>query len=34
MSEEPYLNVSCAHVQQFCAELYRQLIQYPQEVIT
>lgn len=33
MTEEPYLNVSCAHVQQFCAELYRQLIQYPQEVI-
>jgi len=27
MSEEPYLTVSCAHVQQFCAELYRQLIQ-------
>ena len=33
ISEEPYLNVSCEHLQQFCPELYRQLVQYPQEVI-
>ncbi|XP_063694403.1 DNA replication licensing factor mcm4-A-like [Bolinopsis microptera] len=33
ISEEPYLNISCEHLQQFCPELYRQLVQYPQEVI-
>ncbi|XP_061652360.1 DNA replication licensing factor MCM4 [Phyllopteryx taeniolatus] len=30
---DPVLNVSCGHVQAFDAELYRQLISYPQEVI-
>ncbi|XP_057714425.1 DNA replication licensing factor MCM4 [Corythoichthys intestinalis] len=30
---EPVLNVNCNHVQSFDAELYRQLISYPQEVI-
>uniref|UniRef100_A0AAQ4PYE2 DNA replication licensing factor MCM4 n=1 Tax=Gasterosteus aculeatus aculeatus TaxID=481459 RepID=A0AAQ4PYE2_GASAC len=30
---DPVLNVSCLHVQSFDAELYRQLICYPQEVI-
>lgn len=31
--EEPFLNVNCAHVAQFDADLYRQLKCYPQEVI-
>uniref|UniRef100_A0A8D3BBX8 DNA replication licensing factor MCM4 n=1 Tax=Scophthalmus maximus TaxID=52904 RepID=A0A8D3BBX8_SCOMX len=30
---DPVLNVNCLHVQSFDAELYRQLISYPQEVI-
>ncbi|TNM98557.1 hypothetical protein fugu_014803 [Takifugu bimaculatus] len=30
---DPVLNVNCLHVQAFDAELYRQLICYPQEVI-
>ncbi|XP_030607981.1 DNA replication licensing factor MCM4 isoform X1 [Archocentrus centrarchus] len=30
---DPVLNVNCRHVQSFDAELYRQLICYPQEVI-
>uniref|UniRef100_A0AAY5EE24 DNA replication licensing factor MCM4 n=1 Tax=Electrophorus electricus TaxID=8005 RepID=A0AAY5EE24_ELEEL len=30
---EPVLNVNCGHVQAFDADLYRQLICYPQEVI-
>uniref|UniRef100_A0A674N1R6 DNA replication licensing factor MCM4 n=1 Tax=Takifugu rubripes TaxID=31033 RepID=A0A674N1R6_TAKRU len=30
---DPVLNVNCLHVQSFDAELYRQLICYPQEVI-
>lgn len=33
ISEEPYLNISCEHIKQFCPELYRLLVQYPQEVI-
>ncbi|KAG1667609.1 DNA replication licensing factor mcm4-A [Nymphon striatum] len=31
--EEPFLNISCKHLQSFDADLYRQLICYPQEVI-
>ncbi|KAF6205854.1 hypothetical protein GE061_020028 [Apolygus lucorum] len=31
--EEPYLNMNCAHLEQFDAELYRQLVSYPQEII-
>ena len=31
--EEPFLNLNCAHMQQYNAELYQQLICYPQEVI-
>uniref|UniRef100_A0A9J8CE64 DNA replication licensing factor MCM4 n=1 Tax=Cyprinus carpio carpio TaxID=630221 RepID=A0A9J8CE64_CYPCA len=30
---EPVLNVNCSHIQTFDADLYRQLICYPQEVI-
>nr|XP_006634095.1 PREDICTED: DNA replication licensing factor MCM4 [Lepisosteus oculatus] len=30
---EPVLNVNCAHLQSFDADLYRQLVCYPQEVI-
>lgn len=30
---EPFLCVNCAHLQQFDADLYRQLVSYPQEVI-
>ncbi|XP_033838072.2 DNA replication licensing factor MCM4 isoform X1 [Periophthalmus magnuspinnatus] len=30
---DPVLNVNCLHIQTFDAELYRQLISYPQEVI-
>ncbi|XP_037132340.1 DNA replication licensing factor MCM4 [Syngnathus acus] len=30
---DPVLNVNCGHVRAFDAELYRQLISYPQEVI-
>ncbi|KAJ8925954.1 hypothetical protein NQ315_009807 [Exocentrus adspersus] len=31
--EEPFLNVNCAHIETFDANLYRQLVCYPQEVI-
>lgn len=31
--EEPFLNVNCEHLKTFDAQLYRQLICYPQEVI-
>ncbi len=30
---EPFLNVNASHLQQFDADLYRQLVCYPQEVI-
>lgn len=30
---EPFLNVNCKHLKEFDADLYRQLIHYPQEVI-
>uniref|UniRef100_A0A8B9GVC3 DNA replication licensing factor MCM4 n=1 Tax=Astyanax mexicanus TaxID=7994 RepID=A0A8B9GVC3_ASTMX len=30
---DPVLNVNCSHIQAFDADLYRQLISYPQEVI-
>ncbi|KAK7115466.1 DNA replication licensing factor mcm4-A-like [Littorina saxatilis] len=30
---EPFLNVNCKHLQEFDADLYRQLINYPQEVV-
>lgn len=30
---EPFLNFNCEHLKSFDADLYRQLIQYPQEVI-
>jgi DNA replication licensing factor MCM4 len=31
--EEPFLNINCAHLETFNANLYRQLVSYPQEVI-
>merc|ERR550519_1107413 len=31
--ENPFLDVNCGHIQNFDADLYRQLICYPQEVI-
>ena len=31
--EEPFLNVRCRHIRRFSAELYSQLVRYPQEVI-
>lgn len=31
--EEPFLNVNCAHLQDFDDHLYKQLVHYPQEVI-
>lgn len=31
--EEPYLNVNCAHLEAFDAQLYNQLVLYPQEVV-
>ncbi|EDV29052.1 uncharacterized protein TRIADDRAFT_35366 [Trichoplax adhaerens] len=31
--EEPFLNLNCNHLYQFDADLYQQLINYPQEVI-
>ncbi|XP_072389087.1 DNA replication licensing factor MCM4 [Diabrotica undecimpunctata] len=31
--DEPFLNVNCAHLETFDANLYRQLVCYPQEVI-
>ena len=30
---EPYLNINCLHIERFDANLYRQLVCYPQEVI-
>jgi len=30
VTEEPFLNIDCAHLRQFDADLYRQLICYPQ----
>lgn len=33
VTEEPYLDMDCAHLMQFDPNLYRQLICYPQEVI-
>uniref|UniRef100_A0A2C9JVK5 DNA replication licensing factor MCM4 n=1 Tax=Biomphalaria glabrata TaxID=6526 RepID=A0A2C9JVK5_BIOGL len=30
---EPFLNVNCAHLKEYDADLYRQLVSYPQEVI-
>ncbi|XP_015788265.1 DNA replication licensing factor mcm4-A [Tetranychus urticae] len=33
LGDYPYLDVNCAHIHQFDADLYRQLINYPQEVI-
>ena len=31
--ETPFLNIDCGHLKTFDADLYRQLICYPQEVI-
>ncbi|KAK0076374.1 hypothetical protein PV325_004816 [Microctonus aethiopoides] len=31
--EEPYLNINCAHLENFDEKLYHQLVCYPQEVI-
>ncbi|XP_056645438.1 DNA replication licensing factor MCM4 [Diorhabda sublineata] len=31
--DEPFLNVNCAHIETFDANLYKQLVCYPQEVI-
>ena len=31
--ETPFLNIDCGHLKTFDAELYRQLVCYPQEVI-
>lgn len=33
LTGEPFLNINSEHLQRFDAELYRQLISYPQEVI-
>jgi len=33
ITEKPYFNVDCLHLKAYHAELYRQLINYPQEVI-
>lgn len=33
MIGEPFLNFNCEHLKQFDADLYRQLVSYPQEVI-
>ena len=33
MTEDPYLNINCTHIQEYDPDLYRQLICYPQEVI-
>ena len=30
---EPFLNFNCRHLKDFDADLYRQLVAYPQEVI-
>jgi len=31
--EDPFLNLNCSHLRTFDADLYRQLVCYPQEVI-
>ena len=31
--ETPFLNIDCGHLKTFDADLYRQLVCYPQEVI-
>lgn len=31
--ETPFLNIDCGHLKNFDADLYRQLVCYPQEVI-
>nr|XP_014288044.2 DNA replication licensing factor MCM4-like [Halyomorpha halys] len=31
--EKPFLNVNCAHIEEYNPDLYRQLVSYPQEVI-
>lgn len=31
---DPVLNVNCLHVQSFDAELYRQLVSYPQVMVS
>jgi len=33
ITEHPFLNIDCGHLQKYHAELYRQLVCYPQEVI-
>ena len=33
MIGEPFLNINCLHLKSFDADLYRQLVNYPQEVI-
>lgn len=33
VTEDPYMNINCGHIQQFDEDLYRQLVCYPQEVI-
>ena len=33
MIGEPFLNINCEHLKQFDSDLYRQLVNYPQEVI-
>ena len=33
MIGEPFLNINCEHLREFDGDLYRQLINYPQEVI-
>ena len=33
MIGEPFLNFNCDHLKEFDADLYRQLVCYPQEVI-
>jgi len=33
ITEEPYFDVDCSHLKSFDAELYRQLICYPQVMV-
>ena len=33
MIGEPFLNFNCEHLKEFDSDLYRQLVNYPQEVI-
>eukprot|EP00095_Tigriopus_kingsejongensis_P012712 maker-scaffold1515_size37859-snap-gene-0.7 protein:Tk12712 transcript:maker-scaffold1515_size37859-snap-gene-0.7-mRNA-1 annotation:"dna replication licensing factor mcm4" len=33
VTEDPYMNINCGHINQFDDDLYRQLVCYPQEVI-